>query len=158
MNKNQKLNLVLYILLGCYSVLVTTNIFLKFISVSLMFSVGCFVLGLYLFLKFIAYNSDSSLYLSSSLFFIGFVIYFSAISDFNIFQTLTLIYLCFVLGLFVLFIQYKSSNCLLLFISGLLLFFPIIFFAFNIINLLYFFIFLICCAIINSVVFFLFIH
>jgi len=139
MNKNQKLNLFLYILLGCYFLIITFNLFFNFISYDKLFCVICLTLAIYLFCKFEAYNSDSSLFLGTFLIFAGTFYYISIISEFSAFQTLCLIFLAFVLSVFILFLQYKSVKCLFLFLCGLLLFFPIIFFSFNIINLNLFF-------------------
>lgn len=157
MNKNQKLNLLFYILLGCYFLVIAFNLFFNFIGFDKLFCIICLTFSIYLFCKFGAYNSDSSLFLGTFLIFVAVFYYIAIISNFNLFQILTLIFLSFVLSIFVLFIQYKSTKCLFVFLCGLLLFFPIIFFSFNIINLNFFFIFLFSCVIIDVTLYFLFI-
>lgn len=157
MNKNQKLNLLFYIFLGCYFLVIAFNLFFNFISFDKLFCIICLTLPIYLFAKFSAYNSDSSLFLGTNLVFVGVFYYISIISNFNLIQTLSFIFLSFILSIFVLFVQYKSIKCLYVFLCGLLLFFPIIFFSFNVINLIFFFIFLFSCVIINIVLYFLFI-
>ena len=157
MNKNQKLNLFLYILLGCYFLVIAFNIFFNFISYDKLFCIICLTLAIYLFCKFQAYNSDSSLFLGTFLIFAGVFYYIAIISEFSLFQTFCFIFLAFVLSVFILFLQYKSIKSLYLFLCGLLLFFPIIFFCFNIININLFFIFFICCVIMSIVLYFIFV-
>lgn len=157
MNKNQKINLLFYILLGCYFLVIAFNLFFNFISFDKLFCIICLSFSIYLFFKFSAYNSDSSLFLGTFLIFTGIFYYISIISNFNLFQTLTLIFLAFILSIFILFVQYKSLKCLYVFLCGLLLFFPIIFFSFNVISLNFFFIFLFSCVIMDVTLYFLFI-
>lgn len=156
MNKNKKLNLLFYILTILYVILIVVNLIFNLISTNILFCIGCAIFSIYLFCKFLAYLSDSSLFLSTLLFFIGFFYYFSFTNNFNTFQTLSFIYLAFVLGFLSLFVYFKSSTFLFIFINCFLPFFPIILFSFNLINWLYFFIFLISCVIINMFLYFLY--
>lgn len=148
MNKNKLVNLIFIIVTILFNIIFLLNNFLKFTSLDYIMAIFLFLISLYLFAKFIAYYSDSSIFLGTTFLFSSFFIFLSRFYNLNILATLNFIYLSILIGFLMLFIYFKSSQCLSIFINGLLLFFPILFYIFNIITLNNFFIFILICVII----------
>lgn len=148
MNKNKVINILFISITVIFNIILILNNFLKFTSLENILAIFLFLISIYLLAKFIAYYSDSSLFLGIFFLFSSFFIFISNIYNLNIYSTLSFIYLSFLFAFLFLYIYFKSLSCFKIFISGLLIFFPILFYIFNIISLINFFIFIIACVII----------
>lgn len=156
MNKNKTYELIFFISNAILLISIVINLIVKFLDFTTLLAVFFFVNGLVLFIKFIFYSSDSSLYLSIFFLFSGIFLLLYSVYELSNIKLLTLLYLSNIIASFFVYINFKSKIFLYLFLSGFLLFFPIFFYTFNIIVLNIFFIFLVLCVIINLIMYFIF--
>ena len=148
MNKNQFLNLIFYCFNISYIIFLIFNFIFNLLDLYIALSIFLFINAVYLFFKFIAYNSDSSLFLASFLLFNSLFLLIGFYYNLSFIKLSNFIFLSAIFSFLFLAIRFKSLLWLFNFFSNFLIFFPITFLSFGLIDLKMFFIFLLSCVII----------
>lgn len=155
MNKNRFLNLLFFILNGANLIFIVLNFIYGFLNLYYVLALFLFLNSIYLFLKFVAYYSDSSLFFGVMFFFCGVLLLLTPKFDLSFMQLSSLILLSFTLACLFIAIFFNSIYFLYTFISNFLIFFPINFYSFHLIDLNLLFIFVSSCVIINVILYLL---
>ena len=153
MNKNRLLNLIFFVFNISYIIFLVFNFIFNLLDLYILLSIFLFLNSIYLLIKFYAYNSDSSLFLASFLLFNSIFVLIAYFYNLSLLKLGSLIFLSSIFGFLFLALRFKSVTWLFTFLSNILIFFPIFFITFEIIDLKLFFIFLTCCVIINVALF-----
>lgn len=155
MNKNKFLNILFFSLNGANLIFIGLNLIFNFLNLYYVLALFLFLNSIYLLGKFIAYYSDSSLFFAAMFLFSGFFLIIAEKFSLNFIELSNLIFLAFIIACLFIFIFYNSIYFLYTFLSNFLIFFPIVFYTFRLIDLKLFFIFVSCCVIINVILYLL---
>mgnify|MGYP004677353385 CR=1 FL=1 len=153
MNKNKFLNILFFSLNGANIIFVGLNFIYKFLDLYYVLALFLFLNSIYLLAKYIAYASDSSLFFGIMFLFGGFFLFLKTFLGLSFLELGALLLLDFSVACLFIFIFFKSIYFCYLFLSNFLIFFPIFFYSFNIIELKLFFIFVSVCVIINVILY-----
>ncbi len=155
MNKNRFLNILFFSLNGAFAIFLVLNFIFNFLKLEYLLALFFILNSIYLFFKFILYYSDSGLFFGSFNFLNGIFVIITTHFNLGLLKLFSFIFLSFVCSCFFIFCFFKSSYFFYAFFSGFLIFFPIIFYSFNVIDLKNFFIFISSCVIINLFLYFI---
>ena len=154
MNKNKFLNILFFSLNCAILIIIIFNFIYNFISLYYVLALFLFLNCVYLFGKFMAYNSDSGLFFGTMMLFCSIFLTISEKYGLNFMQLSALIFLSFIFACFFVYYFFNSIYFFYTFLSNFLMFFPIIFYSFHVIELNLLFIFILCCVIINLILYF----
>lgn len=154
MNKNKFLNILFFSLNSAFAIFMVFNFVFDFIDLYVLLALFLFLNSVYLLAKFVAYRSDSGLFFGIMSLFSAIFLVISSHFALNFLKLSNLLFLAFIISCLFIFIFFNSVYFLYVFLSNFLIFFPIIFYSFNIIDLKLLFIFVGICVIINVFLYF----